>query len=84
MKGDQRFRGYFEHAEKYLNFFSVCLDYIKIVASRDECRGQTDYWKDYDNGTCYDVNYTLKAIWNQTRASEYGIQRTLPSEEYYE
>ena len=39
---------------------------------------------DPDDGACYTINGTIKAIWNQTLASENDIKRTLPSEEYYE
>lgn len=61
-----------------------CLDKIKVFKDWTECIVNDWELKDPDNGACYDLNGTIRAIYNQTLASENDIKRTLPSEEYYE
>nr|WLN44359.1 AAT4 [Sinonovacula rivularis] len=60
----------------------MCLDYVAIVAGRVACH--VEGWIPYDNGTCYNVNGTLKAIYDQPLAKQFDIKRNLPSEEYFE
>ena len=59
---------------------SVCLDYVRIVKDKAAC--WVEDWDAFDNGTCY--NGTLTALWDQTIAKKNKIERTLPSEEYFE
>ena len=61
---------------------SVCLDYVQIYSDKRAC--MYEELDAYDNGTCYNENGTLKALWNQTLAKSFKIERTLPSEEYFE
>ena len=67
----------------WVRLISVCLDYIKIL-TKDQCLQFEEVLTVHDNGTCYNDNGTLRALWNQSLAAEHGIQRTLPSQEYYE
>ena len=60
----------------------MCIDFVKIFTDKRSC--MTEQWDVYDNGTCYNINGTLVALWNQTIAKENKIERTLPSEEYFE
>ena len=63
---------------------SVCLDKIEMYDDWTACVVNDWHRKTPDTGACYNLNGTIKAIWNQTLAKKNDIQRTLPSEEYYE
>lgn len=62
-----------------------CIDYVEMY-DNDWTQCVKKDWERHepDDGACYTINGTIKAIWNQTLASANKIKRTLPSEEYYE
>ena len=60
----------------------MCIDFVKLFTDKRQCI--VDGFDVYSNGTCYNVNGTLVALWNRTLAKANGIERTLPSEEYFE
>ena len=60
----------------------MCIDYVQIKSEKVAC--QAEGWDAYDNGTCYNINGTLVALWDQAVAKANGIERTLPSDEYFE
>lgn len=61
-----------------------CIDNVKMYPDWTYCIADDLHRNDPDDGACYNINNTIKGIWNQTLASENKIKRTLPSEEYYE
>jgi len=61
----------------------MCLDKIPIVTSRDACI-DTAGSVGRDDGACYSINGTINGLWNQALAKTFDIERTLPSEEYFE
>ncbi|KAL4227908.1 Sodium- and chloride-dependent glycine transporter 2 [Mactra antiquata] len=61
---------------------SMCLDFIKKADSPAECHFK-QLQVDTTSGTCYEINGTLRYIYDLSLAKEYGIERTLPSEEYF-
>jgi len=61
----------------------VCIDYVASVDKAVTCYN-IGLEPNLTNGACYDLNNTVKAIFNFTLAKNHDIERKLPSEEYLE
>ncbi|KAL4227906.1 hypothetical protein ACF0H5_013346 [Mactra antiquata] len=61
----------------------MCLDFVKKADSPAECHFKL-LQVNTTSGTCYDFNGTLRYIYDLALAKEHGIERKLPSEEYFE
>jgi len=61
----------------------VCIDYVASVDKAVTCYN-IGLEPNLTDGACYDLNHTVKAIFNFTLAKNHDIERKLPSEEYLE
>lgn len=63
--------------------FTVCLDFIGKAKNETECINK-GFVANSSTGACYNNGSTIKMIFNFTLAKKNGIERRLPSEEYFE
>ena len=59
----------------------MCIDFVKLM---DNATCLNNTFTVNENGTCMDVNGTVKAIWDVAVAKGNKIERRMPTEEFFE